>query len=170
MRGQPLMLQYSHRKRARRLTKRQICGGTTVGYAGWGRETRSRVRRVAALVPAHRHALPCRRDDHTLTQHICTMAKVAQRLTSVLWASASAFGSMTAMSRLGDLFATLAEWGLDGLLNPAAAQAYDSELPRKHAEDKHDGHQLPGFCAMKGGIHWGSKCGKVHSCKEYISS
>ena len=30
--------------------------------------------------------------------------------------------------------------------------------------------QLPGFCAMKGGIHWGSKCGKVHSCKEYISS
>ena len=30
--------------------------------------------------------------------------------------------------------------------------------------------QLPGFCAMKGGIHWGSKCAKVHSCKEYISS
>src|SRR2546421_12538575 len=24
-------------------------------------------------------------------------------------------------------------------------------------------HQLPVFCAMKGGIHWGSKCGKVHS-------
>src|SRR5205823_14675459 len=52
VRGQPLMRQYSHRKRARRLTKRQIFGGTTVGYAGWGRETRSRVRRVAALVPA----------------------------------------------------------------------------------------------------------------------
>jgi putative transposase len=30
--------------------------------------------------------------------------------------------------------------------------------------------QLPGFCAMKGTIHWDSKCAKVHSCKEYISS
>jgi hypothetical protein len=30
--------------------------------------------------------------------------------------------------------------------------------------------QLPGFCAMKGAIHWGSKCAKVHSCKEYISA
>src|SRR2546423_15198617 len=30
------------------------------------------------------------------------------------------------------------------------------------AADDDDMHaHLPGFCAMKGGIHWGSKCGKV---------
>ena len=30
--------------------------------------------------------------------------------------------------------------------------------------------QLPAFCAMKEGSHWGEKCSKVHSYKEYIPS
>jgi len=97
---------------------------------------------VAALVPAHRHALPGRRADPALTQHICTMAAVAQRMARTLWTVASAFGSPTALSRLGALFATLAEWGPDGLLNPAAARAYDSARPRTHAEDQRDGPPL----------------------------
>ena len=55
---------------------------------------------------------------------------------------------------------------------PLTGGIQDAQTPSFIGQTPHNAPpvQLPGFCAMKGGIHWGSKCGKVHSCKEYISS
>jgi len=59
---------------------------------------------VAALVPAHPHSVPCRRADHALTQHICTMAAVAQRVTS-------AFGSTPRTNATGTICEHSLSWG-----------------------------------------------------------
>ena len=87
---------------------------------------------IAALLPEHRRRLPCRLEGHLLKHHICAMAEVAHMMNSALWEMAGEFGGTTAMSRLGDLFGTLAEWGLDSLLNTETARGYYGELRRKH--------------------------------------
>lgn len=96
----------------------------------------------AALLSEQRHRLPCRLESPILAHHICTMAEVAQLMASELWDIADEFGGTTALSRLGDLFGTLTEWGLDGLLNAEATREYDSELDRKHEEASRDGRRL----------------------------
>ena len=75
-------------------------------------------------------------------------------------------------TRFKELFAQQKFFVMAGGMNPIGAkmaEALGYEVFYMSGGNT-SAHQLPGFCAMKGGIHWGSKCGKVHSCKEYISS
>jgi hypothetical protein len=91
---------------------------------------------VAALLPEQRHRLPSRLDGHELKHRICRLADVAQIMSSEWWAVANDFGGTTPTSRLGDLFACLAERGLDCFLDTKGAKQYYKALRVEHEEEQ----------------------------------
>jgi AbiV len=90
---------------------------------------------VAALLPEQRYRLPSRLDGHELKHRICSLADVAQIMSSEWWAVANDYGGTIPTSRLGDLFGFLAEWGLDSFLDTNSARQYYKTLRVEHEEE-----------------------------------